>query len=451
MGRLMIGVSGLRGIVGEDLHPLLVARWSCAFSAGLPPGPVVVGRDSRESGERFSCVAMDIFQSLGRAVWDLGIVPTPTVQMAVEHWGAAGGLILSASHNPGKWNALKFVGSDGSFLGPEPFAAMRRRAEEEPRGFLPFGRWGVRAPRGEESLRMHRGKVAEKIDAGRIRKREIRVLIDCVNGAGGVLLPDLLAELGAKVELVNGEPHGRFPRDPEPTGRALEELAAEARRRGVDFALAVDPDADRCALSLPDGKTVGEEWTLPLVAMHLMRRRRGPLVTNLSTSTRIEFAAERCGATVERVPVGEAHVVGAMRSAHAVLGGEGNGGVIDPDVHYGRDAAVAAAWLLEAHATHSGGLAALAAEFPSRVMRKAKVEIDPGRAPEAVLAALESDLGPADDRRDGLRWGRLDGFLHVRASGTEPVIRVIAEAGSEAEAEGLLNRVVSRVRPRDRE
>ncbi len=441
----MIGVSGLRGIVGEDLNPLRVAVWSAAFSGGLPPGPIVVGRDSRSSGERLACASMDIFQSLGRTVWDLGIVPTPTVQMAVERWEAAGGLILSASHNPGEWNALKFVGTEGSFLGPEPFAAMRRRVDEPPRGFLPFDRWGARVPRGEESLRMHREEIVGRIDRSGIRGRSIRILVDCVNGAGGVLIPDLLVGLGAEVEVLNAEPHGRFPRDPEPTGTALVDLSEEARRRGVDFAIAVDPDADRCALALPDGRTVGEEWTLPLVALHLLRRRRGSVVTNLSTSTRLDFVAAQCGATLHRVPVGEAHVVAAMRSHEAVLGGEGNGGVIDPTIHYGRDAAVAAAWLLEAHAATPGGLGALAAGIPPRAMRKAKIEIDPRRDPAGALAAVEAELGPAEDRRDGVRWSRPGGFVHVRASGTEPVIRAIVEAESDLEAQKLLDRVIARV------
>ncbi len=449
MSPLMVSISGVRGTIGPDMNPLLVARWAAAFASVLGPGPIVVGRDSRPSGERLACAAMDVLQACGRETWDLGIVPTPTVQIAVEEWEAAGGLILTASHNPSEWNACKFVGPSGSFLTVEPFARLRARAEEagdESGGaavFRPFDSWGTRRDRGEESLALHRRLILSKVDVEEIRRRGgARILVDCVNGAGGVLLPGMLRELGATVEVLNGEPHGRFPRAPEPTGPALDEIAREAARRKVDFAIAVDPDADRCALAVPGTGIVGEEWTLPLVAAHLLARRKGTVVTNLSTSTRVDAVAERFGCPVERTPVGEANVVDRMRAVGAVLGGEGNGGVIDPEVHHGRDSAVAAAWLLEAHVLEPGGLSGLASTVPARYLEKEKLPLPEGGTVAALFEGLRRDLGPEGDGRDGLRWEMPDGFLHVRASATEPVVRIIAEASSQAKARELIDRVL---------
>jgi phosphomannomutase len=441
MSRLMVSISGVRGIVGPDLNPLLVARWTAAFAAGLGDGPVVVGRDSRPSGERLACCAMDVLEASGREVWDLGIVPTPTVQVAVEAWHAAGGLILTASHNPAPWNALKFVSPDGSFLDPDAFGRLRDRVEAGDSAFVAADRWGHRSNRGSDALAEHRRRVCAGVDTDGIRKRGIRVLIDCVHGAGGVLIPDLLRDLGADVRVLHGEPHGGFPRDPEPTGPAIEALAREAASVGANFALAVDPDADRCALALPGGEAVGEEWTLPLVATFVLSHRAGPIVTNLSTSTRLDWIAESLGCPIFRTPVGEANVVAGMRSVGAVLGGEGNGGVIDPAVHYGRDAAVAAVRLLQAEAASPEGLSGMARRVPPRYLLKRKLPLPPGGSGAELLDSIRSLFGAADTR-DGLRWGLPGGFVHVRASGTEPVVRVIVEAASEEEAHARLDRVM---------
>jgi phosphomannomutase len=433
----MVSISGVRGIVGEDFHPILVARWSAAFAASSPAGPIVVGRDSRESGELFARVAADTLRASGRAVWELGIVPTPTVQVAVESWHAAGGMILTASHNPAPWNAMKFVAADGSFLTPEAFAGLRADVEAGHSAYRPFPEWGATQDRGREALRVH-GERVRKVLGVIPRERAPRILLDCVHGAGGVLIPSLLREIGAEVEVLHEAPTGRFPRDPEPTGPALTALAEEAGRRGVAFALAVDPDADRCALAIPGTPVVGEEWTLPLVAAHVLPRRRGPVVTNLSTSTRLEAVAAAAGCPVLRTPVGEAHVVAEMRRARAVLGGEGNGGVIDPEIHLGRDAAVAAAWLAVAHASVPGGLSALARSIPPRYVCKMKAHVPPADELAERIARL---LGAPADTRDGLYWRFDDGFVHVRRSATEPVVRIVVEAASQDQAESRLEGV----------
>ncbi|MBD3160719.1 MAG: phosphoglucosamine mutase [Candidatus Eisenbacteria bacterium] len=435
MAPLMVSISGIRGIVGAEFHPLLVARWSAALADLLDAGPVVVARDSRPSGERFARVAADVLAAAGRDVWDLGVVPTPTVQVAVERWGAAGGLILTASHNPAPWNACKFVDRDGTFLSPERFPLLRERVEAGTSPFVEFERWGAVGDRGRESLDLHRKLLVGAIRTEAIAEKRPRVLLDCVHGAGGTLLPDLIEALGAEVTTRHAEPTGRFPRDPEPTGPPIRELAREAERCDCAFALAVDPDADRCAVAVPGSEVVGEEWTLPLVALHLLQRRSGTVVTNLSTSTRLEAAAALRGSRVERTPVGEAHVVGRMREVEAVLGGEGNGGVIDPAIHLGRDAAVAAAWLLEAHALTPGGLAELAAVLPRRYLRKGRAKGGADAALERLRESLEHRLGAPADPRDGLRWALPGGFVHVRSSATEPILRIVTEGETEETAD----------------
>jgi phosphomannomutase len=441
MSPLMISVSGVRGIVGADFNPLEVARWTAALADLLGPGPVVLGRDSRTTGAVLAHAAASVLRACGRETWDLGIVPTPTVQLAVEHWKAAGGLILSASHNPAPWNALKFVDGDGGFLSPERFPELRRRAEV---GIVPFveaARYGGMCDRGSEALQLHREAILRAVDCEAIRSAGIRAAVDTGHGAGGVILPALATDLGVTLVCHRAEPSGELAANPEPSEDSLVDFLNVVDGSPA-FVAMIDPDADRFAVALPGTTVVGEEWTLPLVVRSVLAGRAGPVVTNLSTSSRVEAAAARFGVVVTRTPVGEAHVVAGMRRVGAAIGGEGNGGVIDPAVHLGRDAAVAFARLCEAEALHPGGLRALAAEFPPRVMRKAKLSLPVGgmAALEPVLAGL---LGEADDRRDGLRWSHSDGFVHIRASGTEPVVRAMVEAETAAAAGEIMERLRS--------
>lgn len=441
MSPLMVSISGVRGIVGPDFNAGVVSNWSAAFSDLIGPGPIVVGRDSRPSGEGFVGTACEVFSARGREIWDLGIVPTPTVQIAVETWKAAGGLILTASHNPSEWNACKFVGPDGAFLSPDRFRALRERVESGP-GEPAAGEKGTVSNRGEDALALHAGIVARLIDKRLTKECAPKVLLECIHGAAGVLLPRLLRDLGAELTVLHEEPSGLFPRDPEPSGPPLDELAVEAERIGADFAIAVDPDVDRCAVAVPGTSVIGEEWTLPLVAAHLLEQRKGTVVTNLSSSTRLETVAEIHRCTVKRAPVGEANVVGMMRATNAVLGGEGNGGVIDPQAHYGRDAAVAAAWLLQAHASTPGGLASLASGIPHRYLLKGKMPIEKSEGETGILNSLRPILGEPDDRSDGLRWTRDGGFVHVRLSATEPIMRIIVEGPSRREAESIFAELI---------
>lgn len=432
----MVSVSGVRGIVGPAFNPLVVARWAAAFSGLLAPGPVVLGRDSRVTGEVLAQAAGALFRGLGREVWDIGIVPTPTVQLAVEHWGASGGLILSASHNPAPWNACKFVDADGSFLSPARFESLLDKLRSGQAEFTGAREYGAARDRHDEAVDLHLDAVLRAVDAPAIRAKGMRVVLDTGHGAGGVVLPELARRLGVVLEGLNLEPNGQFAANPEPTSDALKELVKSAASE-TSFVAMVDPDADRLALALPGTEYIGEEWTLPLVIFSLLSQKPGPVVTNLSTSSRVEAAARAFGVSVIRTPVGEAHVVGAMKREGARIGGEGNGGVIDPAVHFGRDSVVAFARLCEAEARFPGGLRGLAGQFPPRVLLKEKLPVSAER-----LAQLEPELvrqlGPVSDRRDGLRWTRAEGFVHIRASNTEPIVRALVEADGQIEAEGIL-------------
>jgi phosphomannomutase len=436
----MVSVSGVRGIVGRDLTPDLVARFAAAFGvlaaqAGRPS--VVLARDARTSGPMFAAAARAGLQSVGCEVIDCGLIPTPTAQLAVEHHGAGGGIVLTASHNPIEWNALKFVGPDGVFLDADTGARLLALVE----GDIPRAAWDrvgeVRKDDGAVARHLDRLLALPDLDVAAIRRRRFGVALDCVRGAGGTIMPRLLEALGCRVEVINGQTDGRFPRPPEPVPEHLGDLGAAVLRAGAQVGIAVDPDVDRLALVDETGAAIGEDYTLAFAVEAVLRRRRGPVVVNLSTSLVVDDAARAFGVPVQRAPVGEANVARAMRVAHAVVGGEGNGGVMLPALHLGRDAPVAAALVLDLLATDAAGIAARVAARPRYAIVKAKAPRGPDLS--AVYRALEARFGDAaPDRQDGLRLAWPDRWLHVRPSGTEPIVRLIAEAPSRADADALV-------------
>lgn len=442
---LMISVSGMRGLVGRDLTPELVARHAAALgtwatAAGRPV--VVLGRDARTSGAMFAHAATAGLLSVGVEVIDVGIAPTPTVQMAVEHHRAGAGLIITASHNPVEWNALKFVGPDGIFLGAEAGAAVRALAEAGPdrQGWDGIG--SVRPDR--EAIARHLDAILALpvLDVGQIRRARFRVALDCVRGAGGTTMPLLLERLGCKVEAIHLEVDGRFPREPEPIPENLAALGELVRRSGAAIGLAVDPDVDRLALVDEMGVPIGEDYTLAFAVRGVLRRQPigappAVVVANLSTSRVVEDAALAGGARFVRAPVGEAHVARAIQAEGALIGGEGNGGVILPALHIGRDAPLGVALILQYLADSGATVSQAVAAAPRYLIVKDKVPR--GAALPAVYAALRGRFPDAAlDERDGLRLAWADRWVHVRPSGTEPVIRLIAEAPDEAQARGLL-------------
>ncbi len=454
-GTLMVSVSGVRGIVGTDLTPETIARWAAAFGAWAGGGTrggrrrraVVLARDARTSGPMFARAAAAGLQSVGCDVIDLGLAATPTAQLAVQHHRAAGGIILTASHNPIEWNALKFVGPDAIFLGA---ADAGRVADTVQTGVLKRADWSAVGTLRTDDAAAARHLAAilalPEMQLRRLRRRRLRVALDCVRGAGGAIMPILLERLGCRVSAINLETDGRFPRPPEPIPEHLAELGRLVRRTRADVGMAVDPDVDRLALVDERGHPIGEDYTLALAIRAVLadaprggRRRRAPtVVCNLSTSLVVADAARACGATLVRTPVGEAHVARRMVALRAAFGGEGNGGVMDPRVHVGRDAPLAAALIVSLLAGARQRLSELVAEAPRYVIVKAKVPRGP--ALEPVYAALRSRYPNADaDAQDGMRLGWPDRWLHVRPSNTEPIIRLIAEAPTRREAEQLID------------
>jgi phosphomannomutase len=444
---LMVSVSGLRGRVGEALTPELMAGVAAAFGAFLQEegrgDRVCVGRDSRTSGPMFLAAVEAGLQSVGCRVVSLGVVPTPTLMLAVEHHGAAGGVAVTASHNPAEWNALKLASGEGMFLDGELSRRFRDYlGESDP----PRARWdALPTPvRDEEAVERHIEAILglPQLDVAGLRDRAFHVALDCVRGAGGVIVPELLRRLGCRVTAMDLETDGLFPRDPEPTAQNLEPLGKLVREREAEIGFAVDPDVDRLSLVDEAGRALGEDLTLAVATAVVLRRRPGPVVTNLSTSRVVEDVSDEFGGTLVRAPVGEINVARRMQAEDAVVGGEGNGGVILPDLHLTRDAPAGVALVLQ-HLLDTGlSPSEAVARWPSYEIVKEKIGF-PREALADAYAALEEDLGADEkDTADGLRlaWKRDAAWLHVRPSGTEPVVRIIAEAPERRAAMELIGR-----------
>jgi phosphomannomutase len=386
----------------------------------------------------FQSVVHAALQSVGCDVLDIGMVPTPTVQLAVEHHQAAGGLAITASHNPIEWNALKFIGPSGLFLDGAEAADMRKVVE----GKIPRATWDKlgTVSKDQDAARDHIEKILALpfLNVDGIRKRGFKVGLDCVRGAGGVFMPVLLELLGCKLATINMEPDGRFPRPPEPTAENLGELQKLVEDSHCDIGMAVDPDVDRLALVSEEGLAIGEDYTLALAAKVVLRHRKGVVVTNLSTSRIVDDIAHEAGSRVIRAPVGEVNVATRMRTEGAPIGGEGNGGVILPELHLGRDAPVGAALMLQLLLEEGRPLSKIVASYPRYVIVKDKLA-RPAAPLDAVYEALKRAFPDAEvDTQDGLRLTWPDRWVHIRPSGTEPIVRVIAEAPSAEAAEQLV-------------
>lgn len=440
----MVSVSGIRGRVGEALTPEVVARYAGGFAAWSlarsTSRDIIVGRDSRVSGPMFHRAVVAALQSVGANIVDLDMVPTPTVQLAVEARHAAGGLAITASHNPIEWNALKFIGASGLFLDAADGALMRAFVD---RGFAraTWDRLGA-VQRDEGAIRHHIDRVLSLsvLDVEAIRRRRFTVALDTCHGAGAVIMPALLEALGCQVHGINLTPDGLFHRPPEPVAEHLGELEELVRQSGAAVGFATDPDVDRLALVDNTGRAIGEDYTLALSGRVVLRRQRGTLVANLSTSRIVDDMAAEYGGEVVRAPVGEVNVAVKMRELGAVVGGEGNGGVILPELHLGRDAPLAAALVLQLLADEGSGLDRIVARFPAYRIVKEKLD-RPAGSLEMVYDSLRATFADAEaDTQDGLRLAWPDRWVHVRPSGTEPIVRVIAEAPTEAAARELIAR-----------
>lgn len=436
MDELIISVSGLRGIVGASLTPLVALRYVTAFCETIGAGPIVLTRDGRATGGMLASIIRGGLEAVGRDVLDADVAATPTTGVLVRQFSAAGGIQISASHNPPEYNGLKLFSSDGRVVpanvGQRVLAAYR--AEQT--------RWsrhdgiGHEMPCGD-TLARHLELVLAEVDTERIGRRKFKVVLDSNHGSGSVLGRRLLAELGCEAMVLGGEPDGAFDHPPEPLAENLAGVVNRVVGLGADVAFCQDPDADRLAIIDERGRYIGEESTLALCAAHLLAREPGPVVTNCSTSRMTEDIANRLSLPFFRSAVGEANVVDCMLAHNAVLGGEGNGGVIHPRVGYVRDSFIGMALVLDAMAVRVLPLGRLADELPRYEIVKSKVNL-PSEKVASGLDRLAKHFHDAQtDRLDGLRLDWPGKWLLVRPSNTEPIVRAIAEAPSREEAQRL--------------
>jgi phosphomannomutase len=437
---LMVSISGLRGIVGRTFTPAVVARYAGAFAEHLiatrtDKPSVVIGCDGRPSGSQMQAAAAAALERAGCTVHCLGVATTPGVAIMVQHFQADGGIVITASHNPQQWNGLKLLRHDSIAPPPDEARAIIERFEsaaDPPAGPVPH------VDEDHSIIERHTDLIVAHIDVEAIRARRPKVVLDSVCGAGGPETAQLLNHLGVELIHLHGEPTGQFPHTPEPTEQNLVSLCEAVREHGADLGLAQDPDADRLALVDELGRYIGEEYTLVLCARRLLARTPGPVATNLSTSRMIDDVAAEFGCTVYRTPVGEANVAGRMKDVGAVIGGEGNGGIIWPVISYIRDSLCGAALVLEALSLDGRSLSEQVGQIRPYVILKQKMPIAEGLAEKAFDRIAELWPDGKADRQDGLRIDLPDGWVHVRPSNTEPILRIIVEAQGAVRAQALM-------------
>jgi phosphomannomutase len=441
MSEPIISVSGLRGIVGDSLTPAVSVRYVAAFASQLPPGPVVVARDGRPTGKMLAAAVHSALVASGRTVLDAGIAATPTVGVLVKTRNAAGGVQISASHNPPPYNGLKLFNNDGRVIPAGPGRDVLAAYGAGRTAWSAFDQIG-RIEAIDDTTAEHLRLLMATIDAQAIRSRKFRVLLDSNAGAGSILGRRLLEMLGCQVTLLAGEPTGQFEHPPEPTAENLQSVCKKVVAARCQIGFCQDPDADRLAIIDENGRYLGEEYTLALCLDHLLRSsgpggHAGPIVTNCATSRMAQDLAKKYNVPFFRSAVGEANVVDEMLAREAVFGGEGNGGPIDPRVVLVRDSFVGMAQVLSAMAARQLPVSKLADELPRYEIRKTTVKLAPEKLP-AAFNALEKDFADAaPDRLDGLRLDWPDRWLIVRGSNTEPIVRVIAEGPTGDVAESL--------------
>jgi len=443
---LMAGISGVRGVVGKSLTPEILAKYSAAFgnfckSGGQKAFPkVILGRDSRISGEMCRLAVLSGLLATGCEVVDIGVCPTPTVQIAVEKLKANGGIVITASHNPIQWNALKFIGSDGTFLSQREAEKLFDLVKNDK---IAYQSWsGLGKVKSDHSwIKKHIQKILrlKYIDVKKIKRKKMKVVLDCCNGAGGTISPGLLKALGCQVVELFCSPDGNFAHNPEPRPENLVSLCRAVKKNKADIGFANDPDVDRLAIVSDRGIPLGEEATLALATKFILKKKpKSKVVTNVSTSRMIDDIAKEFGSKAYRTKVGEAHVVRRLKAAQGIIGGEGNGGVILPELHYGRDALFGMALILEYLAESEKTITDLASNLPRYFIIKKK-----GR----LTKDFEGDLDKLRRKYakekinsvDGLRVDFEDSWIHIRKSNTEPIFRIIAEAKTKKKAKELVS------------
>lgn len=458
---LIRSISGIRGIIGESLTPEDIVRYSAAFAQYCNRGKIVIGRDGRATGKIIGNIVSSTLLAMGCDVIALGVAPTPTIALAVEKLGAAGGIAITASHNPMQWNGLKFIGETGLFLNSEENKRLWSFADLHEFHFAAWEKIG-RHSSDESFLQEHINLVLKLpyIDVQQVRKRKFKVVVDCINAAGGVVVPQILHTLGCDVIKMNCDVSGIFSRMPEPIPENLTDLCNRVCAEKADLGIAVDPDVDRLVLIDEKGNPLGEEYTITSVVKYILEKHRlithhsstnqspkpstishqPSVVVNLSTTRAVDDVAKKFNATVIRAPVGEINVAQKMKEIGAIVGGEGNGGVILPEVHYGRDALVGIALILQQLTEFGGKLSEFKATLPQYTITKSKIDIG-SKSFDKVIEGVKKKYKSTEKMNtdDGLKIDLSDSWIHLRKSNTEPIIRIISEAKSVEEAEKLIN------------
>lgn len=443
---LMISVSGIRGIFGTHLNPENIVNFTAAYGTWLNGGTVVVGRDSRVTGQICEDIVCATLQSVGCDVIKAGIVPTPTVAMAVLKHNANGGLIITASHNPEQWNALKMLNEKSEFLDPEQGKAVLEIAENKAFNYSMFDAVGS-VISDDNLVNYHIDQILKLpyIDAELIKKQGFEVAVDAVNGAGSKALPALLKSLGVTVNELNCEPNGIFPHNPEPLPAHLTEICEFVKNNDCHLGVVTDPDADRLALVDENGRLFGEEYTQVAAFDFMLKQQPGDTATNLSSSRAADDITASHNGTCYRASVGEINVVKIMQEKKAVISGEGNGGVINPDLHAGRDALVGTAMILQLLANRELKASEYRKTLPDYEILKQKIELsDLGMDAEGLLKKVADKFKDEDvNTLDGVKIDFEDGWVHFRKSNTEPIVRVYSEAATADQAKELADRVIS--------
>ncbi|GAB6186790.1 phosphoglucosamine mutase [Thermopirellula anaerolimosa] len=444
MSELIISVSGLRGVIGRDLSPETAIRYVAAWAAAAPPGPVIVGRDGRTTGRMLLFAVQAALMACGRHVLDADVVATPTMGLLVRHYRAAGGVQITASHNPPEYNGLKLFSSEGRVIPAQLGEEVRRRFYDSQPQWLEYHRVGTAEP-CPDKLAPHLDAVLRTVDVDRIRKNRYRVLLDSNHGAGGVLGIPLLEALGCEVIPRGSEPNGLFEHPAEPLAENLTDVGEAVRAVQADIGFCQDPDADRLAIIDASGRYLGEEYTLAICVDHRLKTRRGPIVANCATSRMSRDLAAQYGVPFYAAAVGEANVVDAILEHQAVFGGEGNGGPIDPTVGLVRDSFVGMACVLDAMASEDLPVADLADRLPRYSILKTKVPLPREKLAAAYEMLTRSYPDAKTNRLDGLRLDWPDRWVLLRPSNTEPIVRVIAESPDEAETRNICEDVRRRI------
>ena len=455
---LIKSISGIRGTIGgkvdDNLTPVDVVKFTAAFGTWLQKTQnkkeltLVIGRDARISGAMVNSLVTATLQGLGINVVDLGLSTTPTVEVMVPELNAAGGIILTASHNPKQWNALKLLNEKGEFISGKDGAEMLEIAEKEDFNFAEVDDLGKYETK-TDAFDIHIQKILDlpMVDADAVKSKKFKVVLDAVNSTGGISLPPLLEKLGCEVVKLYCEPNGQFPHNPEPLKEHLTDICDLIKKEGADVGIVVDPDVDRLALIDENGEMFGEEYTLVAVADYLLRHKKGVAISNLSSSRALRDVARNLDSEYFASAVGEVNVVTLMKEKNAVIGGEGNGGIIYPDLHYGRDSLVGVALFLTHLAKENKTVSELRATYPAYYMGKKKIELTPEIDVDALLVKMQEEYKNEEiSTIDGVKIDFPENWVHLRKSNTEPIIRIYTEAFSQQEADELADKMIEKIK-----